>query len=83
MKFFGLNSRITDIQSALGISQLKKLDLFVKRRKEIAKYYDNHFKELSNVKRQYVNRNNKSSYHLYPILIDFKKIKKTKVELFK
>ena len=34
MNFLGLNSRITDIQSALGISQLKKLDLFVKRRKK-------------------------------------------------
>ena len=83
MEFFGLNSRITDIQSALGISQLRKLNLFVNRRKKIAKLYDNHFKELNNLKRQYINRNNKSSYHLYPVLIDFKKTKKTKEELFK
>lgn len=83
MNFLGLNSRITDIQSALGISQLKKLDLFVKRRKKIAKFYDDHFRNLKHVKRQTIDRNNKSSYHLYPILIDFKKTKKTKVELFK
>ena len=31
---FGLNSRITDIQSALGISQLRKLNLFINRRKK-------------------------------------------------
>ena len=63
MNFLGLNSRITDIQSALGISQLKKLDLFVKRRK-IAKFYDDHFRNLKHVKRQTIDRN-KSSYHLY------------------
>lgn len=83
MEFFGLNSRITDIQSALGISQLKKLNLFINRRKKIAKLYDNHFKDVANLRRQYINKNNKSSYHLYPILIDFKKIKKTKEQLFK
>lgn len=83
MNLLGFNSRITDIQSALGISQLKKLDLFIKRRKKIAKYYDDHFKELSNIKIQHIDKNNSSSYHLYPVLIDFKKIKKTKKELFK
>jgi len=38
------NYKLSDIQSALGISQLKKLDYFIKRRKEISEKYDNSFK---------------------------------------
>lgn len=40
------NYRMTDIQAALGISQLKKLDFFIDTRKKIARIYDNAFKEL-------------------------------------
>ena len=38
------NYRLSDIQSALGISQLKKLKKFINRKKEIAKIYDKKFK---------------------------------------
>ena len=41
------NYKLSDIQSALGISQLKKLDYFIKRRKKIAEKYDNSFKNTS------------------------------------
>ncbi|MFH1846197.1 MAG: UDP-4-amino-4,6-dideoxy-N-acetyl-beta-L-altrosamine transaminase [Candidatus Omnitrophota bacterium] len=43
MRALGYNYRITDIQCALGTSQLRKLDGFIKRRKEIAGVYDNAF----------------------------------------
>ena len=43
MKSLGYNYRITDFQCALGLSQLKKLDTCVKRRKEIALIYDKAF----------------------------------------
>ena len=51
MQELGFNYRITDIQCALGISQLKKLDSFIKSRRRIAKIYDeifyeNEFKKL-------------------------------------
>ncbi|MEM7785560.1 MAG: UDP-4-amino-4,6-dideoxy-N-acetyl-beta-L-altrosamine transaminase, partial [Planctomycetota bacterium] len=43
MRSLGFNYRITDLQCALGISQLSKLDRFTKRRNDIARYYDQLF----------------------------------------
>ena len=78
----GYNYRLTDFQSALGISQLKKLKLFLKRRSEIAKIYDKHFLNNDLIKTPRVSKFVKHAYHLYPILINFKKIKKTRKMLF-
>ena len=80
MQELGFNYRITDIQCALGISQLKKLPSFVERRFEIAKSYDKAF-ENSIVKPLYT-FDGKSSYHLYVVLVDFSKLKISKVDLF-
>ena len=68
MQMLGYNYRLTDIQCALGISQLKKLDRFIKRRREIAKIYD---EELANdVVIPYQKPNVKSAYHLYVIQVE-------------
>ena len=77
----GFNYRLTDIQAALGISQLKRLDNFLNDRHDIAKYYDETLKNLP-VVLPYQAHGNYSSYHLYPILI--KKIveNKTQKEVF-
>ncbi len=80
MRELGFNYRITDIQCALGISQLKKLPSFVERRFEIAKRYDKAF-ESSPVKPLYT-FDGKSSYHLYVVQVDFTKLKISKVDLF-
>ena len=80
MRELGFNYRITDIQCALGISQLKKLPSFVERRFEIAKRYDKAF-ENSLVKPLYT-FDGKSSYHLYVVQVDFSKLKISKVDLF-
>ena len=80
MHSLGYNYRITDMQCALGISQLKKLDSFVKRRKEIALKYDKAFLN-SDVKPLYSFDEN-SSYHLYVVRVDFSKLNISKIELF-
>ena len=56
----------TDISSAIGLEQLKKLDWMNERRKEIAEYYNEHLQGLDIICPR-VDSNVKSSYHLYPI----------------
>jgi perosamine synthetase len=61
----GYNYRITDIQSALGISQLNKLDRSITRRREIAKTYDAAFRDVKGLIIPYQAADTFNSYHLY------------------
>jgi perosamine synthetase len=67
MVTLGYNYRITDIQCALGLSQLKKLPAFVCRRQEIATWYDEAFSAREGVAPVPVRRDRVSAYHLYPV----------------
>ena len=80
MHSLGFNYRITDMQAALGISQLKKLDSFIKRRKEIALKYDKAF--LNSFVKPLYSFNQNSSYHLFVVKVDFSKLNISKIELF-
>jgi len=83
MQELGYNYRITDIQCALGLSQLKKIDKFIIRRRELAKKYDLAFGNLKNCEPIQKNMRDFSSNHLYVLKINFKKLNKTRASLMK
>lgn len=83
MEELGYNFRLPDINCALGISQLKKLNKFIVARKKIAKFYDKLFIDKLKFNVPKKNSNVENSYHLYPLLVDFDKIKKTKDQIIK
>jgi len=66
---FGYNYRLTDIQAALGISQLKQLDLFIKKRRQIAEYYRHELKDVSAIIMPAEISGNYSAWHLYVIRV--------------
>ena len=74
MQMLGYNYRMTDLQAALGLSQLKKLDMFIKRRQEIASLYNDAFKDVNIIQqKRYDDRIN--SQHLFPVLFENKDIR--------
>ena len=76
MQILGYNYRLSDIHSSLGISQLKKLDRFIKRRREIVKKYNEAFKDIDWLITPYERPDVYSAFHLYVLKIDFEKIGK-------
>ncbi|MCP4160200.1 MAG: UDP-4-amino-4,6-dideoxy-N-acetyl-beta-L-altrosamine transaminase [Deltaproteobacteria bacterium] len=67
----GYNYRITNIQSALGLSQLKKINDFCNRRREIVNRYNIAFKDFEFLKIPFEDSNCDSNFHLYVLLFDF------------
>jgi len=82
MHELGYNYRITDLQCALGSSQLKKLDQFISKRRKIAQKYNESFYNVVNMQTPKTNNSIEHSYHLYPLQIEFEKLSLTKVEFF-
>lgn len=71
MQELGFHYRITDIQCALGVSQMKKLDAFVFRRRTLAKRYDEAFAGSNVIKPAQTAGRDRSAHHLYPVRINF------------
>lgn len=65
MRELGFNYRMTDIQASLGISQLKKLDKFKKRRRQIVEYYNEHLGLPHLIEKDFSN----ACFHLYPVMV--------------
>ena len=78
----GYNYRMTDFQAALLISQLSRIDSFVKRRKEIVKIYDEEFGKVPQLIVQKEIPESDTSRHLYVIRLNFDNISCTRREFF-
>lgn len=78
----GYNYRITDMQCALGISQLQRLRAFINRRIEIAGFYDRFFSGIEHVNIPQQKQRAISGNHLYVLLIDFEKIGLSRNKLY-
>jgi dTDP-4-amino-4,6-dideoxygalactose transaminase len=79
----GFNYRLSDINCALGLSQLKKINNYIKFRKQIYDYYKNNLEKCKNIITiPKYNNKNLPSFHLFIISINFKK-KATKEHFFR
>jgi len=82
IKNLGYNFRLTDFQCALGISQLKKINKFIERRREIVTQYNQAFKNIREIitptERNYV----KSAWHIYLIQLRLDKLKASRKKIF-
>ena len=77
----GFNYRMTDIQAALGVSQMARLDEFIIKRHQIAKRYDDELKGMA-LLTPWQHPDSFSSYHLYPIRINNKESKLTQRQVY-
>ena len=82
MQELGFNYRITDIQAALGISQLMKIETFKKRRNEIIQKYNAAFADIDWLRIPYPDSGN-SCFHLYIVLINFREINRSRLDVMK
>jgi len=81
MQLLGGNNRMTDIQAALGRSQLSKLDSFKRRRREIIAMYNKAFQNNPNITIPYEEKNVDSCFHLYVLQLNFAKIGKSRKQV--
>lgn len=77
----GYNYRMTELQAALGISQMKRVDEFVSKRHLLSKEYDLLLAKLP-LKRPYQHQDSYSALHLYPIQIKLKEVSKKRKQIF-
>lgn len=80
MQELGFHYRITDIQCALAVSQLKKLDSFIARRHELVKNYDHIFNLIKNCRPAQNKGRHQSGHHLYVLRINFDLINLTRAQ---
>ena len=77
----GFNYRMTELQAALGVSQMQRLDKFVTQRHILQKRYDSLLNDLAIIK-PYQDQDNYSALHLYPIQVDLDSIDKSRQQIF-
>ena len=80
-QLLGFNYRMTDIQAALGLSQLARLDGYIERRNQLAERYNNALKDLP-IQLPTVQSENRSSFHLFVIRLKLNAIARTHQQVF-
>lgn len=80
-QLLGFNYRMTDIQAALGISQLERLESYIERRNEQARRYDDALQGLP-LQLPFVQPENKSAFHLYVVRLKRNATDKTHRQVF-
>jgi len=82
MQTLGFHYRLTEIQAALGISQMNRIDEFMHKRNEIRRYYDGQFQNSTLVTPAQKENREQSGNHIYPLRISFDKLKINRAQLF-
>lgn len=80
-QILGFNYRITDIQCALGISQLKRIEHFLRRRQRIFESYSDAFADNKFIKIPFESPDRHTNWHLYVLQIDFDALGKDRAEI--
>ena len=83
MQTLGFNYRITDIQCALALSQMNKLENFIYKRSEIVSIYDERFAKSKFIKPTQTKYRNTSAHHLYVVKINFNELGITRGKLMR
>ncbi|MDP2193999.1 MAG: UDP-4-amino-4,6-dideoxy-N-acetyl-beta-L-altrosamine transaminase [Alphaproteobacteria bacterium] len=83
MQELGYNYRVSDINCALGLSQLRKLDAFIKARQHIVDYYDAAFTHMPHIQPMKQLSSSKTAWHLYVVSCDFNQIGRSQAECAK
>jgi perosamine synthetase len=78
----GFNYRITDLQCALGLSQLDKLSGWIERRQALARHYDEALRELPGAQPLVVRAAVSHAYHLYVIQLDTAQVGPVRAQVF-
>jgi UDP-4-amino-4,6-dideoxy-N-acetyl-beta-L-altrosamine transaminase len=82
MQVLGFNYRITDFQCALGISQLAKVERFIKARRDIARRYTEAFNGMDGVRTPQERKGARHVYHIYPLRLALERLKRSRREIF-
>ena len=78
----GYNYRLTDLQCAIGISQLRRLPIWLKRRREIAQRYDDAFDGYTGLRPLQVAAQVKPAYHLYVVCLNLEQLQGDRGDIF-
>jgi len=78
----GYNYRMTDIQAALGLSQMSKLNRFISRRQALASLYTELLQDVTGVRTPYQLPETESGWHLYSIQLDQQQLTKSRKQVF-